>query len=85
VLVPPQARLKTQQTPNEEAQVPDAVPPLLVHSDAVKQVPLYPVEAPHAMLGKVTTLNTLSAFLVRISPLDVVLFEASWPPTRAVQ
>ena len=28
LLVPPQERVKTQQTPNEDAQVPEAVPPL---------------------------------------------------------
>lgn len=31
--------LQTQQTPNPEAQVPDAVPPLAEHSAVVKQVP----------------------------------------------
>ena len=56
---PPQLMENTQHTPKEEAQVPEAVPPLLEHSEAVKQVPLYPLEAPHAELGKVTTLNTL--------------------------
>jgi hypothetical protein len=40
VVLSPHARLKTQQTPKDEAQVPDAVPPLLVHSEAVKHVPL---------------------------------------------
>lgn len=35
LVVAPQERLKTQHTPKDEAQVPDAVPPLLVHSEAV--------------------------------------------------
>ena len=55
----PQVMENTQHTPNEEAQVPEAVPPLASHSDEVKQVPLYPLEAPQAELGNVTTLNTL--------------------------
>ena len=48
----------TQQTPKEEAQVPEAVPPLAVHSEDVKHVPLYPFEAPQAEFGNVTTLKT---------------------------
>ena len=32
---PPQAMLKTQQTPKDEAHVPEAVPPSVVHSVAV--------------------------------------------------
>ena len=56
---PPQLMENTQHTPKEEAQVPEAVPPLASHSEEVKQVPLYPLEAPQAELGKVTTLNTL--------------------------
>ena len=35
VVVAPQAREKTQQTPKDEAQVPEADPPRLVHSVAV--------------------------------------------------
>ena len=31
--MPPHAIENTQQTPKEEAQVPEAVPPLLVHSE----------------------------------------------------
>ena len=33
LLVPPQEMENTQHTPKEEAQVPEAVPPLLVHSE----------------------------------------------------
>ena len=55
----PQLMENTQHTPKEEAQVPEAVPPLASHSEEVKQVPLYPLEAPQAELGKVTMLNTL--------------------------
>ena len=32
--------LQTQQTPNPEAQEPDATPPLMEHSADVKHVPL---------------------------------------------
>ena len=32
LVLAPQAILNTQQTPKEEAQVPEAVPPRLVHS-----------------------------------------------------
>jgi hypothetical protein len=35
LLLLPQEMLKTQQTPNEEAQVPEAVPPNDEHSAAV--------------------------------------------------
>lgn len=35
LLVAPQAMLNTQHTPNEDAQVPDAVPANEVHSDDV--------------------------------------------------
>ena len=35
LVVPPHERLKMQHTPKDEAQFPDAVPPLLMHSDAV--------------------------------------------------
>ncbi len=31
--------LQTQQTPNPDAQVPEAVPPFVVHSALVKHVP----------------------------------------------
>ena len=60
----PQLIENTQHTPKEEAQVPEAVPPLLEHSEEVKHVPLYPLEAPHAELGNVTTLNTLITRLI---------------------
>ena len=33
--LPPQAMEKTQQTPNDEAQVPEAVPPRVLHSEEV--------------------------------------------------
>ena len=59
LLVPPQAKENTQQTPNDEAHVPDADPPLAVHSVLVKHVPLNPLAAPHASLGNFTTLKTL--------------------------
>ena len=45
LLVPPQESENTQQTPNDEAQAPDAEPPLDVHSEEVKQVPLSPLSA----------------------------------------
>ena len=35
--------LNTQHTPKEEAQVPEAAPPRVVHSVAVKHVPLNPL------------------------------------------
>ena len=35
MVVAPHARENTQQIPKEDAQVPEAVPPRLVHSDAV--------------------------------------------------
>ena len=66
----PQLIENTQHTPKEEAQVPEAVPPLLEHSEEVKQVPLYPLEAPQGELGKVTTLNTLSRRLPRSERLS---------------
>ena len=72
---PPQAMENTQHTPKEEAQVPEAVPPLASHSDEVKQVPLYPLEAPQAELGKVTTLNTLSRRLPRSDRLSSPFLE----------
>jgi hypothetical protein len=34
-----QKKLPTQHTPNPEAQVPEAVPPFVVHSALVKHVP----------------------------------------------
>ena len=36
--------LPTQQTPNPDAQLPVAVPPLVEHSEEVKHVPLRPVD-----------------------------------------
>ena len=70
LLVSPHAMVNTQHTPKEEAQAPEAEPPLASHSEAVKQVPLYPLEAPQAELGKVTTLNTLSRRLPRSERLS---------------
>ena len=35
----PNTYVNVQQTPNPDAQFPSALPPLLVHSDAEKQVP----------------------------------------------
>ena len=62
LLVPPQESENTQQTPNDEAQAPDAEPPLDVHSEEVKQVPLSPLSALQTSLGKEITLNTLNTF-----------------------
>ena len=59
---PPHEREKTQQTPKEEAQAPEADPPSDVHSEAVKQVPLNPVVLSQAELGNFTTLKTDSPF-----------------------
>ena len=49
----------TQQTPKPAAQEPEAAPPLLPHSEEVKQVPLVVEELPlvHSSLGNWTTLN----------------------------
>ena len=66
LLVPPQAKEKTQHTPNDEAHVPDADPPLEVHSVLVKHVPLNPLAAPHASLGNFTTLKTLRIFFQKV-------------------
>ena len=53
--------LKKQQTPNPEAQFPDAMPPLLEHSSAVKQTPYIVVVVSmfvwHCMLSNDTTEN----------------------------
>ena len=68
----PQVMENTQHTPKDEAQVPEAVPPLASHSEAVKQVPLYPLEAPQAVLGKVTTLNTLSTLSSLLALVAVI-------------
>ena len=35
LVLPPQAIENTQHTPKEEAQVPEAVPPRVVHSEVV--------------------------------------------------
>ena len=49
-----------QQAPNPEAQDPDIVPPLPVHSEAAKQVPFDPeVSDWQALLGKDTIENKL--------------------------
>ena len=57
--------LKKQQTPNPEAQFPDAMPPLLVHSSAVKQTPYIVVVVSmfvwHCMLSNDTTENSEKA------------------------
>jgi len=63
---PPHAREKTQQTPNDEAHVPDEEPPLAEHSEAVKQVPFLPFDAPHGSFGNLTTLNTLKTRSCRL-------------------
>ena len=48
----------TQQTPKPAAQEPEAAPPLLPHSEVVKQVPLVLVlPLVHSSLGNWTTLN----------------------------
>ena len=52
--------------PKDEAQDPEDVPPLELHSELVKQVPLNPFEAPHGELGNRMTLNILSCFLKKI-------------------
>ena len=48
-----------QQTPKPAAQPPEAVPPLEVHSEAVKQVPcvLEEVASVHSSLGNCTTVK----------------------------
>ena len=78
--LPPQAMEKTQQTPKDEAQVPEAVPPRVLHLEEVKQVPLNPLVAPQASLGKVTTLKTLRYFP---SLSSVVFFVELTDTTRA--
>ena len=51
--------LKKQQTPKPEAQFPDAMPPLLVHSSAVKHTPYIVIVVSmfvwHCMLSNDTT------------------------------
>ena len=49
----------TQHTPNPAAQFPAADPPAVVHSEAVRQVPIVVVELllVHSSLGNCTTLN----------------------------
>ena len=47
-----------QQTPNPEAHVPVAVPPLAEHSADVKHVPLSPVVVLQPELGNRTTENS---------------------------
>ena len=56
----PQVEVETtQQTPNPAAQVPLADPPLLAHSEEVKQVPRVVEELllVHSSLGNCTILN----------------------------
>ena len=53
-MVEPQVLVEmTQQTPKPAAQEPEAAPPLLPHSEEVKQVPLVEVEVAlmHSSLG----------------------------------
>ena len=47
----------TQHTPNPAAQDPLAVPDLLLHSEAVKHVPISVEELVHSSLGNCTILN----------------------------
>jgi hypothetical protein len=58
--------VNVQQTPNPDAQFPSALPPLLVHSDAEKQVPntfTDPEDFPvHWSLGNVTTEKSEKTF-----------------------
>lgn len=49
--------LPTQHTPNPDAQLPVAVPPLLEHSDEVKHVPLRPVDVVQGALENRTMEN----------------------------
>jgi len=51
--------MNLQQTPNPEAQLPSAIPPRLVHSSIVKQLPLIVVsdKTTHCRFGNVTTVN----------------------------
>ena len=42
---------RTQQTPKPLAQDPSAVPPISLHSLAVKHVPLSPVTPPHSVFS----------------------------------
>ena len=46
-----------QQTPNPEAQDPEAVPPLRAHSADVKQVPFRPLVPEHLELANRTMEN----------------------------
>lgn len=46
-----------QQTPNPEAQDPDAVPPYEEHSELVRQVPLYELVPVHKEFGNRTIEN----------------------------
>ena len=54
--------LPTQQTPNPEAHVPVAVPPLAEHSADVKHVPLSPVVVLQPALRNRTTENSDMTF-----------------------
>ena len=45
---------RTQQTPKPLAQDPSAVPPISLHSLAVKHVPLSPVTPPHSVFSNWT-------------------------------
>ena len=57
LVLPPQERENTQQTPKPEAQEPEDEPPKALHSEAVQQVPLKLLALPQAVLGNRTTLN----------------------------
>ena len=50
-----------QQTPKPDAQDPLAVPPLLLHSSSVKQVPMLPSLAEQALFLNLTIWKTLRA------------------------
>ena len=55
-----------QQAPKPEAQEPETVPPLPMHSEDERQVPLEPlVSELHSKLGNVTIENKLKKYFVR--------------------
>lgn len=63
-----------QQTPNPDAQLPSWLPPWLVHSVDVRQVPISPLDVVQASCLKVTTLKMEkrpSRLLCRLSDLDL--------------
>ena len=49
--------LHKQQTPNPDAQVPEAVPPNFEQSDELQHVPLLPAVEAHASFLNVTIVN----------------------------